>query len=132
MPAKYFLTAEPVALASGIEARLIEAEAALRVDDREGWMTFLNTLRQTAITPPIPALTVDSTTAADATLREDVMFRERAFWLFITGHRLGDMRRLVRQYGRNPQSVFPRGIQSLLPSPRNIYSDEMNFEPPLS
>lgn len=132
MPAKYFSTTAPVTLAGGVEARLIEAEAALRAGDIGGWEAILNTLRQTASTPPIPALTPDSTTAASPELRENVMFRERAFWLFMTGHRLGDMRRLVRQYGRGPQAVFPRGIQALLPSPRNIYSEEMNFEPPLS
>jgi hypothetical protein len=41
--------------------------------------------------------------------REDLLFRERAFWLYATGHRLGDMRRLVRQYGRAANSVFPIG-----------------------
>ena len=30
----------------------------------------------------------------------DLLFSERAFWMFATGHRLGDMRRLIRQYGR--------------------------------
>lgn len=35
------------------------------------------------------------------------MFRERAFWLFLTGHRLEDMRRLIRQYGRDQANVFP-------------------------
>jgi hypothetical protein len=38
-----------------------------------------------------------------------VMFRERAFWLFATGHRLGDMRRLVRQYNLPANSVYPIG-----------------------
>jgi hypothetical protein len=37
------------------------------------------------------------------------MFRERAFWLFMTGHRLGDLRRLIRQYGRGAETVFPTG-----------------------
>jgi hypothetical protein len=37
------------------------------------------------------------------------MFSERAFWFFATGHRLGDLRRLVRQYGRAAESVFPTG-----------------------
>jgi hypothetical protein len=37
------------------------------------------------------------------------MFRERAFWLFSTGHRLGDLRRLVRQYGRTVNTTFPSG-----------------------
>jgi hypothetical protein len=37
------------------------------------------------------------------------MFRERAFWLYGTGHRLGDLRRLVRWYGRDQAQVFPVG-----------------------
>jgi hypothetical protein len=37
------------------------------------------------------------------------MFRERAFWLFLTGHRQGDLRRLIRQYGRNAVQVYPTG-----------------------
>jgi len=41
--------------------------------------------------------------------REDLMFRERAFWLFGTGHRLGDLRRMIRQYGRGAETVFPTG-----------------------
>ena len=39
----------------------------------------------------------------------DQLFSERAFWLFATGHRLGDMRRLVRQYGRTGRERLPRG-----------------------
>ncbi|HEX6133041.1 MAG TPA: hypothetical protein VFZ24_03595, partial [Longimicrobiales bacterium] len=41
--------------------------------------------------------------------RVDLLFQERAFWLFLTGHRLGDLRRLVRQYGRATDEVFPTG-----------------------
>ena len=41
--------------------------------------------------------------------RVDLTFRERAFWMFMTGHRLGDLRRLVRQYGRGSETVFPTG-----------------------
>src|SRR5260370_34945241 len=37
------------------------------------------------------------------------MFYERGFWMFSTGHRLGDLRRLIRQYGRAPDAVFPTG-----------------------
>jgi hypothetical protein len=42
-------------------------------------------------------------------LRVDLLFRERAFWLFLTGHRQSDLRRLVRQYSRSPSNVFPVG-----------------------
>ena len=34
---------------------------------------------------------------------------ERAFWFWGTSHRLGDLRRLIRQYGRATESVFPTG-----------------------
>lgn len=37
------------------------------------------------------------------------MFAERANWLFLTGHRLGDLRRLVWQYGRAQGDVYPVG-----------------------
>jgi hypothetical protein len=40
----------------------------------------------------------------------DQLFSERAFWMFATGHRLGDMRRLIRQYGRAAETVFPGGV----------------------
>ncbi|MCU0649076.1 MAG: RagB/SusD family nutrient uptake outer membrane protein [Gemmatimonadaceae bacterium] len=41
--------------------------------------------------------------------RVDLLMRERAFWMFGTGHRLGDLRRLVRQYNRPLESVYPTG-----------------------
>ena len=52
------------------------------------------------------ALAVPATQAG----REDLNFSERAFWLFSTGHRLGDLRRLARQYGRPVESVYPTGL----------------------
>jgi len=94
----------PNVVASGIEARLIEAEAALTSGD-PSWLTKLNDLRATAISPAMPALADPGSSSA----REDLLFRERAFWLFGTGHRLGDLRRLVRQYGRSQSQVFPTG-----------------------
>ena len=38
-----------------------------------------------------------------------MLFEERARWLFGTAHRLGDLRRLVRQYGFGQEQVFPSG-----------------------
>ena len=48
------------------------------------------------------------------TAREDLLFRERAFWLWSTAHRLADLRRLVRPvteggFGRAENTVFPNG-----------------------
>ena len=91
-------------LASGLEAQLIVAEAQLKAGNSAGWAATLNALRADSGMAP---LTADSTTTASADMRIDVMFRERAFWMFLTGHRMEDMRRLVRQYGRNQADVFP-------------------------
>jgi hypothetical protein len=91
-----------VVLASGTEARLIEAEARLEAGNATEWLGILNALRTAA---GLGQLTDPGTPAA----RVDLMFRERAFWLWLTAHRLGDLRRLVRQYGRTADSVFPTG-----------------------
>ena len=46
--------------------------------------------------------------------QENQLFSERAFWLYGTAHRLGDMRRLVEGtasggYGRAFNTVYPSG-----------------------
>ena len=59
------------------------------------------------LTPaPMPALGVPASQAAAVSL----FFREKAFWTFGRGQRLGDMRRMIRQYGRAANTVFPEGI----------------------
>jgi len=88
-------------LASGIEARLIEAEAA--VHNNQDWKSILDDLRATV---GLPALNDPGTIDG----RIDLVYRERAFWLFMTGRRLGDLRRLIKNYGRTPESVFPTGV----------------------
>lgn len=108
----------PFALATGVEARLIEAEAALNNDTDYSDMTaILNALRtdvhalMAEIQPgyvagdDLPALAVPAT--EDEAV--DQLFYERGFWLFLTGHRLGDLRRLVRDYGRDQADVYPSG-----------------------
>jgi hypothetical protein len=111
-----------VKIATGVEARLIEAEAALQASDPATWLAKLNQLRANPALLPTPVDTqyrpiAGTTLAALAdpgpspgdTLRVNLMFRERAFWMFGTGHRLGDMRRLMRQYGRTEAQVYPIG-----------------------
>lgn len=107
---KYTSRAANAVLADGIEARMIEAEAAMRADDGA---TFIAKLNDPRLTPPAHsgltapmALLVDPVTPA---AREDMLFRERAFWFYLTSHRLGDLRRLIRQYGRGAETVFPTG-----------------------
>jgi len=92
-----------VTILSGIEARLIEAEAQLKAGQAATSLATLNAARAT-VTGLAP-LTDAGTDAA----RVDQLFRERAFWMFSTGHRTGDLRRLIRQYNRPAGSAFPTG-----------------------
>ncbi len=92
----------PVSILTGVEARLIEAEAQLATSPVAAYAT-LNAARATV---PGLAPLVDPGSAA---ARVDQLFRERAFSLFARGYRTGDLRRLIRQYGRAPNSVFPTG-----------------------
>jgi hypothetical protein len=107
---KYGSRTTPLPLAQGVEAKLIIAEALLQAGNSVAWLDTLNFLRanagaiQTGVAA-MPALADPGTTVG----REDLMFRERAFWLYATGHRLGDLRRLMRQYGRAEDAVFPTG-----------------------
>lgn len=89
-------------LASGVEARLIQAEAALDRGQSAAYLPFLNQLRAGV---GLAALADPGTPAA----RVNQFFEERAMWLFGTAHRLSDLRRLVRQYGRAQNAVFPTG-----------------------
>ncbi|AHG89757.1 RagB/SusD domain-containing protein [Gemmatirosa kalamazoonensis] len=98
-----------VAIVSGVEARLIEAEAQLQGNNASGALATLNALRApTGAGSGGVAGLQPLTDAGSAAARVDQLFRERALWLFGTGHRTGDLRRLIRQYGR-PATVFPTG-----------------------
>ena len=102
---------DPVPLATGIDARLIEAEAKLVAQDVAGMMVILNALRTTSQrlgvyqVPVMAALPTPTTQTAAV----DLYFREKAFWAFSRGQRLSDLRRLIRQYGRTQAQVFPVG-----------------------
>jgi hypothetical protein len=107
--AKYPARSSPIIIADGVEARLIEAEAALKAGDASAALDILNTLRAAGLrgytAGSLPALSLQAT--PDTQL--DQLMKERAYWLFLTSHRLGDLRRLVRQYGRTVDTVFPNG-----------------------
>jgi hypothetical protein len=95
-----------VTVASGTEAALIRAEAALVADDIPAWLELLNTLRARS---PLTDTTAVLTDPGSAT-RIDTLFAERARWLFLTGHRQGDLRRwLRREPSRVPQDLYPSG-----------------------
>jgi len=58
------------------------------------------------VTPAMAPIPTMPTATAD---QVNLLYQERAFWLYLTGRRLGDMRRLIRNYGRDPETVFPTG-----------------------
>lgn len=102
--------ASPVSLVNGLQARLYEAEALNRGGNWDGALSILNALRAappgyTRTIAAMPALTDPGSAAA----RRDLIFREKGFWLFGTGHRYPDMRRMMRQYGMTANQVFPNG-----------------------
>jgi starch-binding outer membrane protein, SusD/RagB family len=111
----------PVAILLGVEARLMEAEAALRANDVAQFLNRLNTARATVT--GLAALADPGTEAG----RVDLLFRERAFWLFSRGTRTGDLRRLVRQYGRPANTVFPTGAWHKAGA---SYGSDVNFPIP--
>nr|MBA3466367.1 hypothetical protein [Gemmatimonadaceae bacterium] len=130
----YFTLEADVPLTSGVEARLIEAEAALQAGNPALMLTRLNGLRRSSNSllqrlyagqkqvffDPIgggPFVFADladpgiglATPGEQFDARRRLLFQERALWLYNTGHRQGDLRRLVRNY-RLPQSaVWPTG-----------------------
>lgn len=138
----------PNPLATGAEARLIQAEALLVAGDTvggtSGWIAAHNALRgappsyynpvnETRLLPfayPMTATSLAALTATDITTAGGVVnlhFKERAFWMWLSGHRLGDMRRLTRApYNRLPESVFPTGAYFK----GGVYGTDYNFPVP--
>ncbi len=112
---------QPIPLATGVEARLIEAEAALEAGNSAAYLEKLNDARANAGVAGLDPLSDPGTEAA----RLDQLFRERGFWFWGTAHRVGDLRRLVRQYGRAPESVWPTGPYFK----GGAYGDEQNLVP---
>lgn len=112
----------PVRLASGVEARLIEAEAALRAGDVASFGARHDALRATI---GLPAVSVSQMSADE---RVSFHFQERAMWLWLSGQRLADMRRLVRQYARAASAVFPSGAYFK----GGTYGGDVNFPLPIS
>ncbi len=110
--------ASSVALMSGLQARLYQAEALNRADRFGEALAILNALRAS---PPGYGRTIAAmpplTDPGTANGRRDLIFREKGFWLFGTGHRYPDMRRMMRQYGMTQNEVFPNGTWQINRSP---------------
>jgi hypothetical protein len=133
----------PVTVATGVEARLIQAEAALHGGTDAQFLAQLNDPRNVNVaarsyfdanglgaTPigTLRALADSDETAAGGAFK--LLFAERARWLWLTAHRLGDLRRLIRQYGQVADSVFPSGVYFKAQIP--TYGSDVNFPIPIT
>ncbi|HSQ32848.1 MAG TPA: hypothetical protein VLN49_23490 [Gemmatimonadaceae bacterium] len=124
---------DPIPPLSGIDARLIEAEAKLQANDIAGMMTILNALRTSAQVIgafKVPAMPAIATTPATKDAATDLFFREKALWQFERGYRMDDLRRLVRQYGRTQDKVFPTGPFTRNGTPSGEFGTQVAFPVP--
>lgn len=119
-----------VPVASGVDAQLIDAETRLKAGDAT-WLTVLNNLRK----GPTSIGTLSISNMAPLTDpgtdqgRLLLLFRERAFWTFGRGQRLGDLRRLIRVYGQTAAQVFPG--EGAIYTRKNVpFGPDVNFPVP--
>ncbi len=155
-PVKYFTTSDSsnFVIASGIEAILIRAEAALNRNSSSQLMDLLNTLRTDS------SFTVDTLVQSGGEIKVDtvwnagmggvnglrpfsampssvedqrkLLFSERAYWLFLTGTRQGDLRRLIRKYKLDSETVYPTGIYRDMNGVSNgMYENATSFSIPV-
>lgn len=124
---------DPIPPLSGIDARLIEAEAKLQANDIAGMMTILNALRTSAQVIgvfKVAAMPAISTTPASKDAAIDLFFREKALWQYERGYRMDDLRRLVRQYSRSQDKVFPTGPFTRNGTPSGEFGTQVAFPVP--
>jgi hypothetical protein len=137
-PKKYPVSdSSAIALASGTDAALIRAEAALRRGQADVWLSTINTLRTTGEYARVDTVYTDVTQTTILRIdtvwsagtggieglrpltdpgtpeaRRKLHFDERAAWLFLTGNRQGDLRRLVRKDRVASDDIYPIGEYS--------------------
>jgi len=120
----------PVPVANYVDAQLIFAESQLAANDA-GWLATLNALR--AGPTNIGAITITGmaplTDPGTASARLDLLFRERAFWTFGRGQRVGDLRREIRVYNKTAAQVFP-GEGGINPRKNSNYGPDVNLPVP--
>lgn len=118
---KYPTGTAVVPLARDIDARLIEVEA-LYNDENPTWLNKINELRATRTLSEL-------NDPGSHQERVNMIFRERALWNFLLGQRHGDLRRMIRQYDRTPQTTFPTGTYHNMKANYILFGEAMVFTP---
>ncbi len=123
---------DPIPPATGIDAQLIIAEGRLQAQDIPGMMTILNNLRTSPQTIGIFKIAAMPALAAppDQATATDLFFREKALWQYERGYRMDDLRRLVRQYSRTQDNVFPTGNFTRNGTPSGQFGSQVAFPVP--
>lgn len=106
---EFILSKRSIAFVNGAEARLIEAERYLEEGNVDEFINQINRVRR-LYKLRNGSVVSDTVDPGDRESRINLLFRERAFTFYLTGRRLGDLRRLTRHYGRDPEIVWPIGI----------------------
>lgn len=144
--------AQEFVVTKGVVARLTEAEASINAGTNT-WLTILNTLRTTGSFSGTKVDTVVSgtdttfyldtlwnagtggvvglrplTDPGNKNARIKLLYDERAYWMYFTGNRQADLRRLVRVYGIPQNQVYPTGPVSV--EPFRTYGDDTNIPVP--
>lgn len=126
---KFFFSNRVVSFFDGAEARLIEAEYYLDLGDIDAYLEMINRVRRMfRYENGLPLSdTIDPGTEVG---RIDLLFKERAYTLYLTGRRLGDMRRMVNQYRRSMNDVYPVGpVEGVV---FEVYGSNYVFVPEIS
>lgn len=116
---KYPSLGSATPLADGLEARLIEAEYYFTQGNLTSMIASLNTVRVQLGLAPM------ATVPGPISEARQILFQERAYTLWLTSHRLGDERRLVRVYSR--EDAFPQGEYLF----GGTYGSDVNFPIPV-
>jgi hypothetical protein len=123
---KYPTNSSPMVLASATEAQMIVAEGDVFAGNYAAAKTIMNSLRSTVGLGPVADSSADGPKA-----EIEQILTERAFWFYVTGHRLGDWRRVLRSpYNGAPfnfvaSDVYPfgPGIQNTLEFPTPLLTN---------
>jgi len=123
---KYAAASTPMTLGDATEAQLIVAEGDIAAGDYAAGKAIMDNLRSTVGLAPLAA-------AATPKAQMQQLLTERAYWMWVTGHRLGDWRRVLRPpYNQAPFSfvagdVYPFGTSEFGP----VISTSLEFPTPL-
>jgi hypothetical protein len=129
---KYPAANSPMTLGDYTEAQLIVAEGDIVANAYPAALTIMQALRTASgLDFSTDSIQLTNLSAATPKAQMQQLLTERAFWMWVTGHRLGDWRRVLRApYNASPfgfvtSDVYPvgPGISSTLEYPTPLFTN---------